>query len=272
MKRLSCLPWSTALRRLVGIAVPSILLMLAPCVAGPARAQATSDFSTWLTALKADALAHGVSQGTVDQALSDVQPIDRVLELDRRQPEFTMTFEDYLGHVVSDERVTDGKSFRRQHKALLDQVARRYGVPARVLVAMWGIESNYGRNTGGFAVVPALATLAYDGRRSQYFRSELLNALKIVDRGMPAYVMQGSWAGAMGQCQFMPSTYLKFARKWQGGGEADIWREPADVFASAANYLSRIGWNPHETWGRAVQLPRRMASPRSWSASTSGGP
>lgn len=228
----------------------------------PAMAEQQQDFATWLAAMRGDALAHGIGQATVDQALSDVQPIDRVLELDRQQPEFTMSFDEYLGHVVSPDRLKDGQSLLKQHKSLLSDIARHFAVPPRVLVAMWGIESNYGRNAGGFSVVSALATLAYDGRRSQYFRTELINALKIVDKGIPAKAMQGSWAGAMGQCQFMPSTYLKYARKWQGEGSPDIWGDQADVFASAANYLSQIGWKAGQTWGRAVQLPQHgIAAP-----------
>ncbi|PKU23282.1 lytic murein transglycosylase [Telmatospirillum siberiense] len=239
-------------RKLPGIGAAALWLVLN----GPALADQQEDFSTWLGALRNDVLIRGISQATVDQALKDIQPIDRVLELDRRQPEFSMTFEAYRDRVVTPARVADGQQILRQNKALLAEVSRQFGVPPRVLVAMTGIESNYGRNTGGFSVVPALATLAYDGRRSQYFRTELINALKIIDRGMPAQSMQGSWAGAMGQCQFMPSTYLKYARKWKGEGTPDIWRDQGDVFASAANYLSQIGWKGNETWGRPVLLPK----------------
>jgi membrane-bound lytic murein transglycosylase B len=222
----------------------------------PANAEPQQDFLTWLAAFRTEALAQGIGQVTVDQALSDVQPIDRVLELDRKQPEFSMTFDDYLGHVVSQTRVADGRLLLKRHKALLREVSHHFGVPSQVLVAMWGIETSFGHNTGGFSVVPALATLAYDGRRSQYFKTELVNALKIIDQGIPVKSMQGSWAGAMGQCQFMPSTYLKYARKWKGEGTPDIWNDTADVFASAANYLSQIGWKADQTWGRAVRLPK----------------
>jgi membrane-bound lytic murein transglycosylase B len=221
-----------------------------------AQAESQQDFPAWLASVRTEALSRGVGQATLDQALGDIQPIDRVLELDRKQPEFSMTFDDYLDHVVSPTRVADGLSLLKQQRRLLSEVAHRFGVPPNVLVAMWGIETSYGHNTGGFSVVPALATLAYDGRRSQYFRSELINALKIIDSGIPLNRMQGSWAGAMGQCQFMPSTYLKYARKWQGVGSPDIWTDQADVFASTASYLSGIGWKAHETWGRAVKLPK----------------
>ncbi len=230
-----------------------LLALWLGCV--PAMAAAPQDFAAWLAGLRQDAAAQGIGQTTLDQALTDIQPIDRVLELDRRQPEFSLTFDEYLDHVLTPARLTDGRTLLHQQKALLSDIAGHFGVPAAVLVAMAGIESNYGRSTGGFSVVAALATLAYDGRRSQYFRTELIDALKIVDRGMPARTMQGSWAGAMGQCQFMPSTYLKYARKWKGEGSPDIWRDQADVFASTANYLSQIGWKTGQTWGRAVKLP-----------------
>jgi membrane-bound lytic murein transglycosylase B len=187
-----------------------------------------------------------------------VRPIDRVLDFDKRQPEFTLTLDQYLAHVLTPQRIADGRKLMREHKKLLAAVAERYHVPAKVIVALWGIESGYGRNIGDYPVVAALATLAYDGRRSQYFRTELLNALTIVDRGATAQQMRGSWAGAMGQCQFMPSTYLKYAQRWSGEGPADIWRTPADVFASAANYLAGVGWNPDETWGRPVRLSAQI--------------
>jgi len=226
---------------------------------GPALA-AEQDFSAWLTAFKAEALDKGLKPETIEATLADVQPIDRVIELDRKQPEFTLTFDDYLARVAPDSRIEKGKGLIKQHKALLTEVSKRYGVPANVIVAMWGIETDFGRVTGGFPVIPALATLAYDGRRSAYFRTELFNALTIVDKGLaPAERLRGSWAGAMGQCQFMPSTYLNYGQSWSGGAP-DIWNIQADVFASAANYLSQIGWNPKEGWGRPVKLPKNGIS------------
>lgn len=228
----------------------------------PAQPQAQPDFSTWLTGFKSEAEEQGISRRTLDQVFTDVAPIDRVLELDRRQPEFTLTFDEYLAHVITPDRLENGRQLMRDNQTLLGKVAAHYGVPPKVIVAMWGIETDYGQLTGGFSVVPALATLAYDGRRSRYFKGELINALRIVDAGIPAERMKGSWAGAMGQCQFMPSTYLKYAKAWSGEGEPDIWLNRADVFASAANYLSQIGWNPHQTWGRPVQLPKGGIAPR----------
>jgi membrane-bound lytic murein transglycosylase B len=225
-------------------------------LATPARSQPAADFGAWLAAVKAEAVAGGIRVETVEQALSGVVPIDRVLELDRRQPEFSMSFAQYMTQVVTPRRIKDGRQLWARHRALLAAVSRRYGVPAPLVVALWGIESGYGRSVGSFPVVPALATLAFDGRRSRYFRGELINALKMVDAGVPAARMQGSWAGAMGQCQFMPSTYLAYGQHWDGDGPADIWATPADVFASAANYLARSGWNGDNGWGRPVRLPR----------------
>ncbi len=246
-------------RAWLGALVGGILALSGGC--GVALAQPRQDFDGWLAGVRSEALKRGISQATVDATLADIKPIERVIELDRRQPEFTMTFEQYMAHVVSAERVDNGRRHLVHQKKVLKAVAGRYGVPAPVVVAMWGIESDYGRSAGSFAVLPALATLAYDGRRSRYFRGELIDALKMVDEGVPSARMRGSWAGAMGQCQFMPSTYVKYARRWAGAGKPDIWTTPPDVFASAANYLAKIGWNPRQRWGRAVQLPKHGMAP-----------
>jgi membrane-bound lytic murein transglycosylase B len=188
-----------------------------------------------------------------------VKPIPRVIELDRRQPEFTLTFAQYMKRVVTDRRVAKGRERLRQHRDLLNEVAQKYGVQPRFIVALWGIETDFGRITGGFPVLSALATLAHDGRRSAFFRKELLLALKIVDGGhIRAADMKGSWAGAMGQNQFMPSSFHAFAVDHDGDGRKDIWTNLPDVFASIANYLSGSGWRVDQTWGRAVSLPAGM--------------
>lgn len=231
----------------------STLILLS---AGTIPARAAGDFQIWLNEFKAEAIQKGIRPETVDTALAGVQPIDRVLELDRKQPEFSMTFDSYIARVVSPQRIARGRALLAEERPLLDAVAERYGVPAPVIVAMWGIESDFGRITGNFETVHALATLAYDGRRGRYFRGELMNALTMIDRNNLSVVeMTGSWAGAMGQCQFMPSTYLSYAVDWDGDGKADIWTNRADVFASAANYLSRAGWDPAQGWGRRVLPP-----------------
>lgn len=213
-------------------------------------------FPQWLEQLKADALAKGISPTTLDDALTDIKLIPRVIELDRKQPEFSMTFRQYLSGVGSNERIEKGKKGLAKHRALLDSVSAQYGVPPQFIVALWGVETDFGRLTGGFKVIPALATLAHDGRRSSYFRKELFNALKIIDQGhIAADDMMGSWAGAMGQCQFMPSSFLRAAVDNNGDGRKDIWTTQADIFASAANLLRANGWVTGRTWGRPVKLP-----------------
>jgi membrane-bound lytic murein transglycosylase B len=214
------------------------------------------DFATWLKEVEAEAVGRGIRAETAHGALSGVQHIDKVIELDRKQPEFTMTFQQYMERVVSTAKVEKGRKMLAENRAVLAEIERRYHVQPKYVVALWGIETDYGRVTGGYSVVAALATLAFDGRRSAYFRGELMDALKIIDDGhIAATAMKGSWAGAMGQCQFMPSSFLRFAEDWDGDGRRDIWTTRPDVLASAANYLLRSGWNGDQTWGRAVSLP-----------------
>lgn len=218
--------------------------------------QPAPEFTVWLAALRADALKQGISQPTISAALGNLTPIQRVVELDRSQPEFTITLRQYLERAVSAARVNQARAKYAEHRKLLDEIGRKYGVQPRFIVALWGIETNFGSNTGGFSVVQALATLAYDGRRSDYFRGELMNALKIIDAGhITSAAMRGSWAGAMGQNQFMPSSFLSYAQDYNGDGRRDIWTTTADVFASTANYLKQSGWRSEETWGREVKLP-----------------
>ncbi len=176
----------------------------------PATGRAnTVDFATWLEALRLEARQKGVSQRTIADALTNVAPIARVLELDRRQPETTLTFDQYVTRVVNDARAETARQRVVENRELLLQVSSRFNVQPRFIVALWAIETDFGRITGGFLVIEALATLAYDGRRSAFFREELLNALRIIERtGVRARDMKGSWAGAMGQSQFMPSSYL----------------------------------------------------------------
>jgi membrane-bound lytic murein transglycosylase B len=214
------------------------------------------DFPTWLAAFSRDALARGISQATLDAALGDVQPIPKVLELDRRQPEFLDTFWNYLDARITPRQLKLGKDKLWMHRKLLGQVQRRQGVPAAVLVSLWGMETRYGAFTGGFPIPAALATLAHDGRRADFFRKELLDALRILQDGHIAAVdMKGSWAGAMGQMQFMPSTFLDHAVDADGDGRKDIWRSLPDALESGARYLQRVGWRQDELWGREVRLP-----------------
>lgn len=225
-------------------------------VSGAALAS-VPDFNTWLADMRSEALREGISPRIVSIALSDnLTPIERVIELDRKQPEKTITFEEYVERIVNHRRIERGREMYQRHRALLEEVGQKYGVPPQYIVALWGIETNYGSNTGGFEVVQSLATLAWEGRRAEFFRKELMNALKILDEGhITPDQMKGSWAGAMGQSQFMPSSFNNFAVDYDGDGRRDIWNTYADVFASAANYLARNGWNGDIRWGRKVALP-----------------
>lgn len=214
------------------------------------------EFEVWLEGVRSDAAARGISEQTLDAALTGIEPIARVIELDRSQPEGTVTFEQYSARILSPERIRRGRELLAQHRAILNEVGAAYGVQPRFIVALWGIETNFGGYTGGFNVVTALATLAHDGRRSAYFREELLTALSIIDDGhISADAMLGSWAGAMGQSQFMPSSFAQYAIDHDGDGAKDIWGSLPDIFASAANYLSSVGWTDDATWGREVRLP-----------------
>ena len=226
-------------------------------IAGTAQATADNgDFASWVQDLRAEARQKGISDDVLDQALNGIAPLPRVIELDRSQPEFKLTFEEYLGKVVSPTRKRVAAEKLNEHNKLLTEIAAKYGVQKRFLVTFWGVETSFGRYLGSFNVPQALVTLAYDGRRSAYFRKELFNALTILEEGhISAAAMKGSWAGAMGQSQFMPSSFVNYAVDWDGDGKRDIWATKADVFASSANYLAKAGWRDDITWGRAVALP-----------------
>ena len=216
----------------------------------------TENFSSWLIELRQEARANGISEATLHEALDNLEPIPRVIELDRRQPEFVQTFWRYLDARVSEKRIERGRNLLKTHKELFDTIEMRYGVQPRFLVAFWGLETNFGDYLGSFSVIGSLATLAHDPRRSDFFRAELLAALSIIDDGhISAANMLGSWAGAMGQPQFMPSTFVRFAVDGNGDGRRDIWHTLPDVFSSAANFLSESGWQGDKTWGREVSIP-----------------
>ena len=222
----------------------------------PLPAHAAADFETWLQGVRTEAEGLGLGKTTLDKALAGLEPIPRVIELDRRQPEFTLTFEQYLKRVVNDRRVKIGKQKLLEYRQLLERISKKYRVQPRFIVALWGIETDFGRITGGFPVIASLATLAYDGRRSKFFRKELMLALRIVDQGhIASDKMIGSWAGAMGQNQFMPSSFQAYAVDYDGDGHKDIWGTLPDVFASTANYLTKSGWRGDQTWGRPATVP-----------------
>jgi membrane-bound lytic murein transglycosylase B len=241
-------------------------LFAAPILAAPsalsglsivkAAAASDEDFGVFLKEMRRDALAAGIRAGTVDFALRYARFLPHVIELDHRQPERTLSFAEYLDKVVTPERIADARRHLADNRLLLDGIAERYGVDAPVIVALWGVETDFGKVTGNYWVVSALATLGYQGRRSPYFRRELIAALRILDEGdIRADRMLGSWAGAMGQCQFMPSTFLRYAVDYDGRGRRDIWGDRADVLASIANFIARLGWHMGESWGQEVALP-----------------
>ena len=217
-------------------------------------------FETWLEGARQEALNRGISEATVAKALDGLEPLPVVVERDRSQAETVLTVEQYVQRRITPRFVRTANERAAAERATLKQVGARYGVQPRFLVAVWGMESNFGRFSGVRPVVQALATLAWEGRRGAFFTNELMDALTIVDRGDIALpVMKGSWAGAMGQTQFMPSSYLKHAEDFDGDGDRDIWRSTPDVLASIANYLKAYGWNADETWGREVRLPSGRA-------------
>ncbi|MFC1523626.1 lytic transglycosylase domain-containing protein [Thermodesulfobacteriota bacterium] len=239
---------------LVSALLLTVLVQLLPGSAVAAPQQ--TDFQSWLSGLRAEARSRGISESTLQKALADVKPSEQILVKDRNQPEFKKTLSTYLTSALSDQRINTGIEKLREKKALLRQVTEQYGVPSRFLVALWGIESYFGRITGQTPVVQSLVTLAYDPRRGSYFRKELLDALFILDEGqIPFDRLRGSWAGAMGQLQFMPSTFRNNAVDANGDGTIHIWQDGMDLFASGANYLARAGWQKGWTWGREIALP-----------------
>jgi membrane-bound lytic murein transglycosylase B len=215
-----------------------------------------SAFDSWLADFRREAAAQGISPATLDAALGGLVPTERVIELDRRQPEFLQTFYTYLGRRVTPEQVALGQMLLQENAALLDEVERKYGIPKAVLAAFWGLETHYGLVQGSLNVPASLATLAFEGRRSAFFRKQLLDALRIIDAGhVQAMEMNGSWAGAMGHMQFMPSTFLAYAVDGDGDGRIDVWKSLPDAMHSAANYLQQAGWQAQEPVALEVRLP-----------------
>ena len=217
------------------------------------QADEQGTLNEWLINVKNLALDEGISLETVNNSLIDIELNDRVLELDRSQPEFTLTLDEYLSNTTPRSRLIKGKKLYKENYELLKNISSKYGVQSRFLLALWGIETSFGQFTGSFNVIRSLITLSYDMRRRGFFKRELINALKIIDEGHTNSMdMMGSWAGAMGQNQFMPSSFLNFAVDYNGDGKKDIWNTLPDVFASSANYLNLSGWDRELTWGREV--------------------
>lgn len=236
--------------------VGAVTAALLACLWLPAAAAPDEEFSRWLAELKDEGLTRGLAANLLDEVTAKAELLPRVIELDRRQPEFTLSFSEYLDRVVPQSRVEKARARLAEHRNLLDRIAARYHVQPRFIVALWGIETDFGRVKGGFPVINALITLAHDGRRSAYFRGELFEALQVLQQGhIPLGEMSGSWAGAMGQVQFMPSSFNRYAVDGDGDGRNDIWNSRPDALASGANYLHQSGWQDDQTWGRQVLLP-----------------
>ncbi|ABE49481.1 Lytic murein transglycosylase [Methylobacillus flagellatus KT] len=217
-------------------------------------------FDEWMQDFNRDALSQGISETTLQAALADAEPIARVVELDQAQPEFVQTFLNYLNRRVTPKQIARGQALLQEQEHLLRSVEQQYGVPAAILLAFWGLETNYGQTLGGFSTPQALATLAYEGRRHAFFRSQLLDALRIIDAGhIEAGNMVGSWAGAIGHMQFMPSTFLAYAEDGDGDGRINVWQSIPDAMVSAGRYLHSIGWRRGEPVAIEVTLPDDFA-------------
>jgi membrane-bound lytic murein transglycosylase B len=239
-------------RILLASALPAVL-------AARTAAAANDSFQGFLNGFRTEARRAGISSATLDRAFAGVSVNQKVLERDHHQPEFTMTWTRYRALVVTDSRIVNGRAAVAANRGLFQRVEQRYGVDTGVIAGIWGLESSFGTGTGDFRVVEALATLAWEGRRASFFRGELLAALKILDHGdvTPA-AMTGSYAGAMGQPQFMPTSYLRYAVDFDGHGRRDIWTSKPDVLGSIANYLAESGWRSGQTWGQQVVVPPGM--------------
>jgi len=226
-------------------------------------APAAADFDSCVASLRESALQKGVSASTFDRVMSGVTPDPKVVESMESQPEFKMPIWDYMAFLVDQKRVDDGKQMMARHAAALSSAEARYGVDRYAIAAVWGVESDYGQLAGRWSLAQALSTLVCTGpRRQDYFRGELIAALQIVDRGdLTPDQLRGSWAGAVGQTQFMPSTYLRLAVDGDGDGRRDLVGSTADALHSTANYLARSGWVPGSRWGYEVQLPAQYAGP-----------
>ncbi|ABZ76403.1 lytic murein transglycosylase [Shewanella halifaxensis HAW-EB4] len=231
-------------------------LSLLPVVAF-AESEPKAHFSDYVVSLKQEALDKGVSLQTVNDVFPKIKMFKKALASDKNQPENQVTLETYLPKVVPQSKVDTARALYKQHYPELEKIGKRYGVQPRFIVALWGVESNFGQYGGDYPILSVTASLAYEGRREAFFREEFFAALKIAEReGIAFSELKGSWAGAMGQTQFMPSSYLTYAQDGDGDGKKDIWTNTSDVFASLAYYLQQTGWKASETWGRQVRVPK----------------
>jgi len=241
------------------ITVTLLLSMSVTALAQSASPEEDHHFQSWLNDFKQQARQAGISEKTLNQAFKNMKPSPKVLDSDRKQPEFTRTFYQYFNSAVSKNRVVVGQQQYKKHQALLNEVSKKYGIPSHIIVSFWGMETNYGRFTGNLPIIQSLVTLAYDPRRTTFFSKQLMAALKIIDQGhVPLSQMKGSWAGAMGQVQFMPTNYRQYAVDGDGDGKINLWDSLPDAFHSAGNFLQHLGWNPEQTWGEEISLPKNF--------------
>jgi len=241
-----------------GVILSTVLSLSAINQSMAAKAELTEEgFANYVVELKAEALAKGFSQDLIDESFANIKFHKRAVKADRSQPEKVETLDTYLPKRVPKWKVDKARALYKEHQDLLNEIGDKYQVQPRFIVALWGLETNFGKFTGGYNVVSALSTLAYEGRREAFFKKQLMAALTILEQGhISSERMKGSWAGAMGQNQFMPTSFLAYAVDGDGDGKKDIWQNQADVFSSMANYLQKEGWNDELTWGRQVKLPK----------------
>ena len=256
--------------RTLTVCIAALLTVSQLAAADDVSTDEKANFENWLEDVRIEASSKGISDETIALALSDVKLLKRVIKKDNNQPEVKQTYAAYLKDRISDWRIEHGRKMIAENSALFAAIAQKFGVQPRFIAAIWGIETNYGTYDLTIPVFDAIATLAYDPRRASRFRREIFAALQIIENGdATPDSMKGSWAGAMGQPQFMPETYLAYAKDYDGDGVRDIWTNKGDVFASVASYLKNYGWNDSQTWGREVQLPK--SSETSFSNDRLGG-
>lgn len=240
------------------LSLTAFLLFSTSACASTAKNGAPQEYLTWLDGLKKEMAERGISQKTLDEVYKEnyYKPNPEIVKIDRKQTEFVLTSTAYLNRVVSKTRVETAQKKYKELYPILKPISDKYGVQPQYIIAFWGVETNFGQNFGGYDVIEALTTLSYDNRRPKFFKEELYQALKIIDKWQIDHTkMQGSWAGAMGNFQFMPSTFNAYAVDYNGDNQIDIWYSFEDAAASAANYLSKIGWDKNNEWGQEVTLP-----------------
>ena len=242
-------------KKILGLLVGASLTLSFAVFANNAK----PSFDEYVQGLKQEAIEKGYSKNLIDSAFHDLTYRERAVKADKNQPEKKLLLNEYVVKAVPKWKVEKARKLYKDNKEILERVGKEFGVQPRFIVALWGIESNFGTYTGNYNVIEALTTMAYEGRREAFFRKEIFSALDILSQDhINIENMKGSWAGAMGQSQFMPSSYIAFAADGDKDGKKDIWKTKADVFASAANYLKKNGWNDDYTWGREVYAPKSL--------------